>query len=63
MISVDDARALMNRQSYEEKLKEYEEKIEKDILQAAKDGKNNTIIKLEDEDPCLNVSTNLIKGE
>ena len=51
MISADEVRKLMYRPIYEELVKEYEEKIEKDILQAAKDGKNNVIIKLQNEDP------------
>ena len=51
MINVDEVRKLMYRPIYEELVKEYEEKIEKDILQAAKDGMNNVVIKLQDEDP------------
>lgn len=51
MINADEVRKLMYRPIYEELVKEYEEKIEKDILQAAKDGMNNVVIKLQDEDP------------
>lgn len=58
MIHVNEARALMNRQSYEEKLKEYETKIERYIIQAAKDNKQCVSISLEDEDllfeKCIN---------
>ena len=55
---MNEARALMNRQSYEEKLKEYEDKIEQYIIQAAKDDKSCVSIKLEDKDllfeKCIN---------
>lgn len=40
MISADEARALINRQSYKEKIKEYEEKIEKNIVRAAKNNES-----------------------
>ena len=51
MICADEVRKLMYRPIYEELVKEYEEKIEKDILQAAKDGENNVCMKLQNEDP------------
>lgn len=51
MISADEVRTLMYRPIYEEFVKEYEEKIEKYILQAAKNGKNNVSIELQNEDP------------
>lgn len=36
MITVDDARALMDNKLYDEKVKEYEQTIENEIIQAAK---------------------------
>lgn len=51
MISAYEARTLMNRKHYIEKIKEYEEKIEKDIIQAAKNNESMIFTSLEDEDP------------
>ena len=53
MISADNARALMSRKLYEEKVKEYEEKIERDVTQAAKNNESSVYIILKDEDPLL----------
>ena len=51
MISADDARALMNRKLYEEKVKQYEQKIEKHIIQAAKNNHLNVMMTLTDDYP------------
>ena len=50
MISADEVRTLMDRKHYIEKIKEYEEKIEKDIVQAAKNNQSMIITTLEDDD-------------
>lgn len=50
MISADNARSLMDCKRYKEKIKEYEEKIEKDIVQAAKNNDSMIFTLLEDED-------------
>ena len=67
MISADEARALLNRQSYKAKIKEYEEKIEKAIVQAAKNNQSMVMTVLEDEDPLFTkalsqVLTNLVNN-
>lgn len=58
MINADEVRKLMYRPIYEELVKEYEDKIEQYIIQAAKDDKSCVSIKLEDKDllfeKCIN---------
>lgn len=51
MITADDARALMSRKLYREKVQEYEEKIEKEIIHAAKDNHLHVILTLTDDYP------------
>jgi len=65
MISADEARALINRKSYEEKIKEYEEKIEKDIVKTAKNNESMIFTTYGDKDPLFQeafgqVLTNLV---
>lgn len=53
MITADDARALVNSKLYKEKVKECEQKIEKEIIQAARDNHLNATIILKDDYPLL----------
>ena len=58
MITANDARALVNRGLYEEKVKEYEHKIEKEIIHAAKDNHLNVMVTLADDYPLLSKALN-----
>ena len=53
MITASEARSLMDYQHLEEKIKEYENIIEKDIMKAAKDNMSYIMITIKDNDNLL----------